>query len=437
MYREQEYKISNRVQVKFSQYLEKTNNNLSLPEQKFLKNILSGMMKSGSVIVRRSSMTLNEKISLKKTSKRLYHHLKKFGLDEKLRDNLLRYQCRKLTTDSLVLVDPSDIIKPSASKMEDLSKIHDGSLHKNDTNGYDLLNFVGVVSSSEGYRIVPLSGELYSNKLEIDSKSNLIQDRIVDITVYSNNKAIFVFDRGFDSRINIEHLNSNGNNYIIRSKANRGLIVNDRELSFKEVVRSVNLKYDVPTYNNTLQCGIKKVKVRLTPHPKKNPETAETYLVVCKFKYKRNSKTKSKKSEGYFYFLTNFPNMNLEEPEILKKAINAYRLRWKIEELHRQVKQNYGWEEIRLQSYQSLKNMNALLWVMIGFVYSLKEFAFQFAEAFPQLMLDSSKDLERFYDFFIYYRIFQVVKYIFIHKEQYKKVKYKRKSKFKHPELPF
>jgi len=42
-------------------------------------------------------------------------------------------------------------------------------------------------------------------------------------------------------------------------------------------------------------------------------------------------------------------------------AIRGYGLRWKIEEVHRQIKGDYRLEAIRLERYEALKTMNALL----------------------------------------------------------------------------
>ena len=98
------------MQEKFRHFLEPLEKGLSLPEQKFLKAISKGILASGSVIVRQISQELDEPISLKKTCKRLYENLKKEGLSEKLTQNLLQKQCSHLTKDSLILVDPSDMI---------------------------------------------------------------------------------------------------------------------------------------------------------------------------------------------------------------------------------------------------------------------------------------------------------------------------------------
>lgn len=50
--------------------------------------------------------------------------------------------------------------------------------------------------------------------------------------------------------------------------------------------------------------------------------------------------------------------------QIIEKALRGYRLRWKIEEFHRHVKQEFHWEEMQLMSYIGLNPNNA-----VGFYY--------------------------------------------------------------------
>ncbi len=412
-------KMVKKMQEKFHHFLEPLGSGLSLPEQKFLKDISNGILGSGSVIVRQIAQELNESIDLKKTCKRLYENLKREELSEKLEQSLLRKQCYHLTKDSLILVDPSDLMKPSSQYMEGLARVRDGSTGKRN-NGYDLLNIIAYTLAENGYQISPLCSEIYSKEIEIDTKANITFDRINDIIIYSNNRGIFVFDRAGDGRINIRKLSDNENAYIIRSMAKRDLIINGKELNFKQVCKTVKLDYELPgkKKGSKLLCGIRRVEVRLDPHPKKHPNTADTWLIVCRHKSAKG------KLGGFFYLLCDFPHHQLSLEEIIEKALGSYRLRWKIEELHRQVKQDYGWEEMQLLSYVGLKNLNTILWIVISFLYSLKKMVLQLAESFPVLMMDKKKDINILFGF-VYYRLFKVVKKVFSEMSKYRKVKFK------------
>jgi hypothetical protein len=133
--------VSQKVQIKFSQYLSPYCEILAVPEQKFLKDMVRGILTSRSCILRQIAQKLKEKISLKKVSKRFGTHLSKPYLNELLTERQIQKSCYGASRDTLFIVDPSDIIKPSAEKMEGLSKIRDGSTKKYG-NGYETLNIL-------------------------------------------------------------------------------------------------------------------------------------------------------------------------------------------------------------------------------------------------------------------------------------------------------
>ncbi len=405
------------VQAKFSNFTRNLKLNLSLPEFKFLKDSIKGILSSKSVIVRQTAECLNESILLKKTSERLYRNLRKSNLDIKLSDTLLGIQSRKLDKDSIISVDDSDIIKPSAKQMEGLYKVRDGSTGEYEL-GYHLINISGVANVQGDISLVPISSTLFSNSLEIDSKTNLTLDKITDITVKSGNKGIFTFDRGYDSRKFIKQLIDNENAFIIRSKGTRNILIDEKLMNFKDACKKVKLKYSVKSGKDEFSAGMQKIRISLDNHPKKNPLTADLYLVVSRYR--------SSHKKGYFYFLCSFPNRNWADKEIIAKAIKGYRLRWKIEELHRHLKQEYNWEGLQLQSYQSLKNMNTIFWIAISFLYSLKSMLPKLKECLNSFFIEKKSD---WYDTkkFIYYRLGRAIGYIFKYAKTYKKNRFKGK----------
>ena len=190
----------------------------------------------------------------------------------------------------------------------------------------------------------------------------------MEINLASKNKGVYLFDRSYDSRNLFSFLKTTRMNYTIRSIGDRSLISGDREKGFMEVARSVKLNqhYQDPKTNNVFQCGIKRVSIRLNPHPVKQPELIDTWLVVA-----RNTDGSDSK-KGFFYFFCDFSGQaELTLDQIVAKALRMYRIRWKIEEMHKHVKQAYQWEMIQLSSYTRLQNMNLILLVRMCFLYSL------------------------------------------------------------------
>lgn len=414
-----------KMQGKYSQYIKKHFQSLSKPEQKFLKDSCFGILSSQSCIVRRTAQSLHEKISSKKTQERLIYHLDKADMNEQISQNLLQRQSHKLKKGSLIIVDPSDIVKKYASQMEGLSKVRDGNDGKW-KDGYDVLDIVGVNREREGISILPIHSELYSKTLEIDTIKSKLFDRIVDIIVHSNNRGTFVFDRGFDDRKVIKELHQHDASYIIRMKKVRDIYVNGERSNIASVANQTKLRYRFhPQRGTTITAGMISVGIRSNPHHVKNPTLLEAKLVVAKIRSKRrNGSYKS----GIFYFLCHLNDAALTERDMVKYILESYRLRWKIEEVHRQVKNDFGWEDIQLQTYRRLQTMNTLLWVAISFLYSLDQWKYKLTKVFTNLMLEKNNkllDLNKF----IYYKLAVVIKYCFNKIGLYRKITYQSNQK--------
>ena len=77
---------------------------------------------------------------------------------------------------------------------------------------------------------------------------------------------------------------------------------------------------------------------------------------------------RKEKRRGYCWLLCHLTAAT--EAAAIDQAFVGYGHRWKIEEVHRQIKMDYDLEEICLQRYEALKSMNALLWTAASFLYT-------------------------------------------------------------------
>ncbi len=409
MYDEHQKQTKQSLQVKFGQYLGKFKNKFTLPEYKFLRDMCLGVLKSQSVICLRAACMLGESISVKKVCERFTRHLNKPGMKTKLQSLIIQEQCRGFDHDTAIIVDDSDIVKSKATTMEGLKKVRDGSTGRNDQLGYDVLNIVAYQDSKEGYEIKPLSSDIFAENLELDTLYQITEDRLIDISLATGNKGVYVFDRGYDKRYLFSFLKQNSLNYIIRAIGSRGLITGGVEKPFLEVAKSVKLdqEYNLKKDGQCLKCGIKRVSIRLNPHPVKHPETVDTWLIVARYS---TSKTEN---GGFLYLFCDFPGQpDLTLQEIVIKALKMYRMRWKIEEVHRHLKQAYGWEKIQLTSYTRINNMNQVLLLAMCYLYSLKRFAYIYLQAFPSIMKYKNRDWKKIYDF-VYYRLSMLIQSCF------------------------
>ena len=416
--------MTKKLQDKFSGFVKKLSASLNKPEQKFLKACCFGILSSQSCIVRRTAQSLHEKISSKKTQERLIYHLDKAELNETISQTVLQQQCRKLKKDSLIIVDPSDIVKKYAKKMEGLSKVRDGNDGKWKT-GYDALDIVGVNIDTENISILPIHSQLHSNTVEIDTMKNKLFDRIVDIIIHSNNRGTFVFDREFDDKKVINEFHIHDASCIIRMKTNRNVYLQGKKMNIAAVGKATKLRYRFrPKKGVTISAGICTISIPLNPHTVKNPTLAETKLVAAKIRSKRKDGTYR---SGMFYLLCHNPDQSFLERDLVKFVLQSYRLRWKIEEVHRQVKTDFGWEDIQLLTFRRLQTMNTLLWVAISFLYDLDHLKYRLAKVFTNLMLEKNNKLSEL-NKFVYYRIATVIKYCFNKIKIYKEITNKTKQ---------
>ena len=73
---------------------------------------------------------------------------------------------------------------------------------------------------------------------------------------------------------------------------------------------------------------------------------------------------------GITWYLTNVEG---DRTTIMNMVMEAYGLRWRVEEYHRQIKQDYGLESLCLRKYSAIKNIGVLVMLAASFCASLPE----------------------------------------------------------------
>lgn len=94
--------------------------------------------------------------------------------------------------------------------------------------------------------------------------------------------------------------------------------------------------------------------------------------------------------------------------EVAKWAFKGYGLRWKIEEYHRHVKQEYKLEDVQLKTFVGLQSMLAILTIAMYILYkkiSTLHFSLLLDAGYNYLNKHTVRELTNF----IYYKISKVV----------------------------
>ena len=310
--------------------------------------MLYGIQARGSVRLSEVARGLEEKASLKKVIERLSRNLARRGLAEGIGEAVLREGAGKVGEDTLLIVDPTDITKKYAKKMECLGRVRDGS-DKVLGMGYWVNTVVGAeVGGSE---ITPLVHKLYSQRAkDFVSENQEMIDAVRKVYGATDGRGIFVFDRGGDRKeLYDELLADPGRRFIVRQRGDRHLLYRGKGVEALSLAQSGKTPYGETVLKEEdgkekpyfLHFGFR--PVRLLRHPRR-----KLWLVVVK---------------GFgqqpLMLLTTEPMRPCRET--LWWIVAAYMTRWKIEETIRFIKQSYDLEDVRVLSYRRLQAIAALV----------------------------------------------------------------------------
>lgn len=349
-------KIISQMKEKIAKFSKKISKDLSLPDSKFIFDITYGLISSSSIFLSEIARSLKENITLKKVIERLSNRLSNF--DKEKRDvawnNYINEVQDKIDNDTVFCFDPGDLGKKYSKKLEKLDLIKDGSSGEF-INGYKMIE-VAALTKKEKLPI-PVYSNLFSSTEEDFVSEN---DEYLTALKYVNNKfgnmGVYALDREFDDEKYFRYFSSKNLNFVIRMKTIRNVTVvkSGKTKNIKKVAESKKCKTQ---YSYKDKFGIVRtaasgyIKVQIP-----NIENKEFYLVIIK---------SSEFPKDPMMLLTNIKPTNEEFTKIINKV---YIRRWKIEEYFKFKKQQFKFEKILVRSLDSIRTLNTLLSIVIGFI---------------------------------------------------------------------
>ena len=332
--------------------------NLRVPKtaRRFVLEALYGIQTRQSVHLTEIARALCESIPLGKTVDRLSRQAGRAGLWEQLTGFVIREAAHRIKQRSLLVLDPSDLSKKYAEKMEHLARVRDGSEGKL-ANGYWLCSVVGVECG--GAEVTPLVNRLWSQKAPDFQSENAEVLACVDaVSSQTAGRGIWVMDRGADRIKLFEPLLERSLAFIVRLVGNRHLVYRGQLRLAEELAARCPLPYaetlvrqhcDDSETVQTLEFGFRNVKL-----PGRDERLGllvvkgfgqKPLMILTTLALKRNRQT-------------------------LWWVLEAYLTRWRIEETLRFAKQTYAIEDIRVLGYERLRNLMALVLVAMSFSMS-------------------------------------------------------------------
>ena len=169
---------------------------LPKPKQKLVREMIYGIQAAKDIKLSNITRSLNEPIALIKTEDRLSRNLDDRDFTDEINNEICRLASRKVLDDMVIAIDPGDIRKKHASKMECLCKIHDGSEHEIG-EGYWLAK--AVAADIEHKKVIPLYLEAYSQRAQEFKSENEQLFKVIDrVGEHMGDKGIYAIDRGGD-----------------------------------------------------------------------------------------------------------------------------------------------------------------------------------------------------------------------------------------------
>ena len=109
----------------FQYFEKKISKNLSRPDQKFVADMLYGILASGSCLLSDISDRLSESSKKKNTIDRLSKHLQA-GVPEAALNSYLTMVKSSVPSESIIHIDDSDVVKPNGQHFESLGRVRAG-----------------------------------------------------------------------------------------------------------------------------------------------------------------------------------------------------------------------------------------------------------------------------------------------------------------------
>lgn len=338
-----------KLRAQMAQFSGKLSWGLSKPVRRFIEEMIYGIQARQSVHLTEVGRSLEEQIPLAKTVNRLSRNLGRPEIRPVVQRSVVRSGAGRIGDDSLLVLDLSDLTKSYARKMENLARVRDGSTGEI-ANGYWLCQVVGVETG--GREITPLYGELYSQKAaDFNSENEEIFKAIRLVSKATDKRGVWVIDRGGDRRELYDEVvpKDKGLRFIIRMEGSRHMFSGKTRKSTLSLAEGCPLPYATTVIREEagkekpcfLEYGFR--PVRLPEYP-----NVQLWLVVV-----------TGLGRKPMMLLTNVPMR--KNRKVLWWAVSAYLTRWRIEETIRFGKQCYELEDIRVHTYERLRNMMVLV----------------------------------------------------------------------------
>ena len=345
-------KVAAQIRAQIRRFSGEVSVGLPKTAARLVREVIYGVQSRASVRLSEIARALEEGIRLKKVVERLSRQLKRKGLRQQVRRNLLELAAPRVGRETLLVVDLTDVSKRYARQMEYLARVRDGSRGEL-RDGYWCCQVVGVERGSA--EVMLLDQELYSQEApDFISENDEILKAIERVSKATQGRGVWVMDRGGDRQKILKVLLNQGHRFVFRQRGDRHLISGRQRKSVREWADGCRRRYREVVIKETssgetvydLEFGARKVRW---------PGRTEPLTLVVVDGLGQNP----------LMLLTN--RKVTRSRKSLWRIVKSYLSRWRVEETIRFIKQSYGLEDIRVLKYERLRNLAMLVLVTAYF----------------------------------------------------------------------
>jgi hypothetical protein len=333
-------------------FSEKISNGLKRPESKFAAQMLYGILAGNKVHLSEIARSLNENITLKKTIDRLSRNLFHFSEKDTVMDNYISEVKKQINEDQAVIViDNSDITKPCSPKMEAISDVHDGSTGEI-RKGYFTVE--AAVLSQDKKMPMPVYEKVFSSAE--DGFVSMTHENLCclkSLSAHFEKNCVRTLDRGFDANDYYRYFLKHDEKIVIRAKKNRNVIYRKKTQNIMDVAKLYKGNYRMDfmdQHGRKTECKISCIPVKLCEFPDKDL----VLVVVYGF------------GKEPMLLITNLEVT--EKKKLCMIVAKVYLMRWRIEEYFKFKKQQFGLEDLRVMTLQSIRNLNLFATLAAGYI---------------------------------------------------------------------
>jgi hypothetical protein len=256
---------------------------------------------------------------------------------------------------TVLILDDSDIAKSCSSKLEGLCKVRDGSTGEI-TDGYWYAGASAL--SGQHKQPIPVYSRVYSSAEEdyVGNNAEALKS-LAFLSSHFPKTTIRALDRGYDAGYIFDYFIPRREAFIVRMDGGRNILHKGEKVLLRKLAQRYKGKYALKFEakdGKKLDCKISIVPVSLPNYP-----DVPLHLVVC-----------NGLGREPLMLLT---SLDSQDNRLCVTVTKIYLMRWRIEEYYKFKKQGFGFEKFLVRTLKSIRNLDALLSVSIGYIGILSE----------------------------------------------------------------